>query len=560
MTTTPPESPTTQGLERGQVQTFVLALDKALRAQRLYGGRSSAFVVRLLENLERELADLLARGSIHLGVCSGGFTCGDRPLFTTDVDDIQLPWAFRMFCDGIREISFEQQLRWEELLDFLDILSTNPRESEEDLVTMLWERDFDGIRYYAADTFAAGLEVDENGDLVLSSSKRLESDAGAGLDEFALTPDDLRVLTGEDHLAWLEGADAPARADGAHAWQTARLKNSLQDVADLPRFMDMALEVVTRSRWTETAGLALVTDQLSAHIARRDFDGLVAYFQALAAMAVRGGDLAHSIVTRVLEPQRRAAIVPFLAEAGHELMEVPAGLLAAGAHVEAMALLEELPSCPFQEALEDALLGVGADLTPLYAERLSSTEPALVSASIEALGRLATVDAIKALATVFSHPSTRRRLEAIQAMVGAYHPVAKSGLLRCLDDPTVSVRINALELLREAHDPGVVRALLPYMRKADFLKRDLKEAASWYRCLTSTHESSALAYLTSQLERRNLLRSNNVVAHQVLAARAMGQLGGPEELHALQRFAGASHLPKQVKMAIRTAISAAKEA
>jgi hypothetical protein len=274
MTTTPPTD-THEGpkLGRNQIQTFVLALDKALRAQRLYGGRESGFVAKLLDNLERELSELLAQGAVRLGVGSVGFTHEGRPLFTTAVDDIQLPWAFRLFCDGIREISFEQTMRWGELLDFLDILSTNPRMSEEDLVTMLWERDFDGIRYYAADTFAAGLEVDENGELVISAKKNLESDQGEQLEEFALSPDDIRLLSGEDHLAWLQRTRAPGRSGGAHAFQTARLKSSLQDVADLPRFMDLALEVVTRSRWTEGAGLALLTDQLDAHISRRDIEG-----------------------------------------------------------------------------------------------------------------------------------------------------------------------------------------------------------------------------------------------------------------------------------------------
>jgi hypothetical protein len=556
MSTPPPQDSPGDGLERGQVQTFVLALDKALRAQRLYGSRDSAFVVKLLDTLERELSELLARGAVQLGVRSVGFTWDDRPLFTAGVDDVQLPWAFRLFCDGIRELTFEQQLRWDELLDFLDILSTNPRATEEDLVTMMWERDFDGIQYYAADTFAAGLEIDENGELVLASHSRLEGDEGPEAESFALGPDDIRLLAGERHLAWLEAARTPTRSGGAHAWQAAMLKGSLQDVADLPRFMQLALEVVGRNRLAEGSGLALVTDQLSAHIARRDLDGFIAYFEALAAMASSGGERARGIVTKVLIPARHEAIVPMLVEAEHALDRVPAGLLASGATAALTRLLESLPACPFQQALEKALIDARVDLTPLYAERLGSTDHTLVSASIEALGRIGSPEAIKALATVLSRPSTRQRHEALAAMIGNYHPSAKGALVRCLDDPTEATRVKTLAVLREAHDPAVVRALLHHMRDTRFEKRSLEECAAWYRCLGSAPDSSALSHLEGILLRRNLLRSQGVIAHQILAVRTLGQLGGSEARQVLEQAYSARHLPRQVKFAIRSAVSA----
>ncbi len=541
------------GLERGQVQTFVLALDKALRAQRLYGGRDTAFVTKLLDNLERELSELLVRGVVQLGICSAGFTWSERPLFTTDVDDIELPWAFRLFCDGIRELTFEQQMRWDELLDFLDILSTNPRATEEDLVTMLWERDFDGIRYYAADTFAAGLEVDENGELILSSRKKLEGDSGDGVEQFALTPDDIRMLTGEKHLAWLRAAHAPSRSGGAHAWQAARLKSSLQDIGDLPRFMDLALEVATRSRMTEGAGMALVTDQLEAHISRRDLDGLIAFFQALGGTAARGEAQARTIVDRVLASRRYPVLVPMLVEAGHELDAVPAQLLATGATGSLGLLLEALPSCQFQQATEEALLAARVDLTALYAERLGSNDHTLVSASIQALGRIGTPDALKALATVLSRPSSRQRQEALRAMQGGYHPVAKGALVRALDDGQPKTRILALTVLEQAQEGAVVRALVPHMAAAAFEKRSLDECAVWYRCLGSAHDERALAHLERVLMRRNLLRNRTVIAHQLLAVRTLGQLGGSRVRGVLERAYATSHLPRQVKHAIRSA-------
>jgi hypothetical protein len=561
MSTIPPsEQPPETGLQRGQVQTFVMALDKAMRAQRLYGSRDSAFVVKLLENLERELAELLAQGAVRLGVCSAGFTWDDRPLFTADLEDNQLPWAFRLFCDGIRELTFEQQMRWEELLDFLDILSTNPRVTEEDLVTLLWERDFDGIRYYAADTFAAGLEVDENGDLVLSRRRRADAGGDADADDIPLSSDDIRVLAGDHHLAWLRSAKAPARSGGAHAWQAARLKSSLQDIADLPRFMDMALDVVAYSRQSESVGLSLVTEQLQSHIGRRDQEGFEAFFLALGASTARGGERAAGIVARVLAPQRHGALVPMFAAADERLDVVPAQLLAARVFEPAKQLLQSLPACPFQQALEQALLDARVDLTLLYTERLGSNDHRLVSASIEALGRLGSVEAFKALATLLSSPSSRVRMQALQAMDGRYVPEAKGALLRALDDPSSELRVKVLGVLQDAQEPAVVRALVPHMHAAGFEKRSIEECAAWYRCLTSAQDAAVLGHLDKLLQRRNLLRNRTVMAHQMMAVRVLGQLDTRPSLSLLERALGYKHLPRQVRTAIKSAVASSGRA
>jgi len=537
---------------RRQVLTFVQALDKALRAQRLYGGRSSAFVVKLLENLEREVSDLLARGPVPLGIRSLGFTYQGKPLQGEDAEDHQIPWAFRLFCDGVREITFQQHLRWEELLDFLDILATNPRTAEDDLVTMLWERDFDGIHYYAADTFAAGLEVDESGELVLSRTKRIADDKGAGVESVALAPDDIRMLSGAGHLNWLSLSQAPSRSGGAHAWQAARLKSSLQDIDDLPRFLRLGLRIAASE--PDDTGLALLADQLSAHVARHDLEGVLSFMKALTEIAPASGPTGARAVAVILAEERLPALAAALAETGGALTDSPARLLRSGAQEPLTRLLYRLPPCPFQQALEVALMSAGADLTPLYAERLGAKEPELVMASIQALGRIGSVQAVEALAEVLGRPSAQQRQAALHALAGAFHPAARAAVVRCLEDPLGANRVLALRILGAAGDPAVTRTVLALMRQPGFEKRDIDEVAAWYRYLAGAPHPGVPEYLGGQLSRRNLLRSHSVVALQVLAARALGELGIPEARAVLEQAFSRGSLPPPVRTAIATAL------
>ena len=57
--------------------------------------------------------------------------------------------AFKLYGDGIRELTFTEGLEEKEILDFIDVISGEYKgeEGDEDTVTLLWEKDFKNIRY-----------------------------------------------------------------------------------------------------------------------------------------------------------------------------------------------------------------------------------------------------------------------------------------------------------------------------------------------------------------------------------------------------------------------------
>src|SRR3990170_2016961 len=56
--------------------------------------------------------------------------------------------AFRLFGDGIREIIFTKGLEEKEILDFIDAITRDcSKEGNDDVVTLLWEKDFKNIRH-----------------------------------------------------------------------------------------------------------------------------------------------------------------------------------------------------------------------------------------------------------------------------------------------------------------------------------------------------------------------------------------------------------------------------
>ncbi|MEK7270501.1 MAG: hypothetical protein AAB215_06095, partial [Planctomycetota bacterium] len=86
---------------------------------------------------------------------------------------------FRLYMDGIREISFHPQLEAAEIDRFLKIVERDPGASgeEEDIVSLFWKEGFKGITYFAVDELYAdylGYSDEEEADVDPKTKERRE--------------------------------------------------------------------------------------------------------------------------------------------------------------------------------------------------------------------------------------------------------------------------------------------------------------------------------------------------------------------------------------------------
>ncbi|MBI3994573.1 MAG: hypothetical protein HY349_01220, partial [Nitrospirae bacterium] len=63
--------------------------------------------------------------------------------------------AFKLFVDGIRELTFHEGIDKDEITSLLEIIGReyDPSNPDDDMVTLLWERNFTHIRYLVASDF-----------------------------------------------------------------------------------------------------------------------------------------------------------------------------------------------------------------------------------------------------------------------------------------------------------------------------------------------------------------------------------------------------------------------
>lgn len=131
-----------------RAEKVVSLLAKAIRAYQVYLPSNRMFT-RAFEELTKALRDFcFDNEALTLAVREFDLIYKNHTVYSS-LDKMQ-SIAFKLYRDGIRLISFHSDVTDEELLAFIDALSKAQDHDhiQDDLVTLLWERDLHGITYY----------------------------------------------------------------------------------------------------------------------------------------------------------------------------------------------------------------------------------------------------------------------------------------------------------------------------------------------------------------------------------------------------------------------------
>src|SRR5688500_5518053 len=146
-------------LTYAEVNDLVQQIVKSARAHQIYDVANPVYQ-RFVTNLRETFASLLARGSmLHFELTDDAMMWEGQRISPGEAKE---NLAFLFFRDGVRSLTFLPGFE-EEVPAFLEVVHRGrqlSRESE-DLLTLLWEADFQAFRYGFVDQLAQGLEVPE---------------------------------------------------------------------------------------------------------------------------------------------------------------------------------------------------------------------------------------------------------------------------------------------------------------------------------------------------------------------------------------------------------------
>lgn len=553
--------------EYQQAKDLVTAFIKTIKAFRLYPADNPT-LQGMGENLFKRMQVFLEMyNALTLEVGEYDFSFRGRPVYEDRELKGSLPFLF--FKDGLRELRFSEGLEEKELKEFTDIIlqRDNINEFEDDLITLIWEKDFVHISYAAIDPFVEETPVLIPGNsgqfrrnlsaASLPESARGDFQGGGPEDEFDFD----RSVTEKGKEPLGEGAAVyfltPAEIESLRKEVEEELRpNRVFEVADV--FLEiLGLENEAEPYQDTLSALQKLVDAL---LAAGEFGGARDLLNRVLIIlkTYRLEDWQVRAIGRFLETlgddehlQRIGAVL----EKGTDLRleEVSAYLLLLDPKSVPglVRILGELSNSKGRRMLCDTICELAKGKPEYLFPFMDDSRWYLVRNLAYVLGRIGGEGAMAQLEKAYSHSEPRVRREAVQAagLIGGTRSAAL--LKKSLKDPDMRIRSMASVNFARVGKRSSLPALLETIQGKDFAKRDPAEVKAFFDAVGSVGSNEALRPLQQILEQKGWFGGGVKEEVRLAAACSLALIGTPEAKAVVQ--AGADSREESVRRACREA-------
>jgi hypothetical protein len=521
------------------IQTFL----QTLKAFRLYEANHpilSKFLERLRKDFDQYFGEF---DSFSLQV--GEHRLYYRGNIVYENKDVKESLAFVFFKDGIRELQFSKGLEFKEMIDFLNIVRKGDllNRMEDDLVTLLWEKDFSHITFTAVDEFLEGsatLVPATEEDLIKGSEYKgsledgLQEKVGEaetpslpieGL-ERAINPAPGQSLVQACQLTpeEREAIDREARQEEQPDYIFILINNLIEILLHLgedvdayenmisyfDRVIEYLLEqkevgkaVALLSSLNETMDSIMMKDRQIFAIQRIVQNSCNPHSIELLGKAMKGNGEAHAESESILEYLR---------------------LLTKQAVEPLCLLLGEVESGRWRKTICERLVALCREGIQPLSKFLSDHNPMLVCHILYILGSIGDPSAVNYLGDLVTHKDLKVREETLQVL-NKFGENGKDLMQRFLLDSVSGIRSRAALLLaRNAKDESV-KPLTEIILSEDFYKRDYKEKASFFRALGETGSKEVIPILEGIVKKKRLFQREKWNEMRQCAVNTLKMLG-----------------------------------
>ena len=458
--------------------------------------------------------------------------------------------AWTLYEDGVRSVTMLPGVEEGEVIRFLEVLSrirSLPPEGADDLLTLLWEQEFDRIRY-------ATVELGEE------DGSAIEGSGGGG--EAAPPAEDVRAevrrqLAGsaeeEKATEFISMEDVDSSLYELEPDEVAYLKrelareydqdlrtNALAILCDIFEFQsnaDIRSEVLT------------ILGSFVPHLlAVGDSDSVVYVLRETQAIRKRVKDLTEEQATaldqlpaRLSEPVAFGHLLTALDKGSTNVSDQELERLFGGLRPEvfetALEWLPQLATERIKALLEDALIKIAIANSKVLTDALESRSREVAYVAVGFAKTLALPEVVPPLGRLLQSPDKDLRAEVVDVLevIGTFE--AMQELEEAIDDPNRAIRLAAIRtLMGHGHD-GVVERIKAKVTDKEFRSTDLTEKKALLEAYGVLAGSPGVEVLALMLLPRGFLRRKEDPQVRACAAMGLGKIGTPEAAAVLRRVA-----------------------
>ncbi|HKT60079.1 MAG TPA: HEAT repeat domain-containing protein [Gemmatimonadales bacterium] len=547
-------------LPASQVAELINSLVKALRAYHMYLPNNPIYQ-RASDNLRIAFQPIWAvLDELVLTVAETDFVWEEQVVYHQLNKSESIAWG--LFKDGMRSLTIRRGAELEELPRFLETINRArflPADAGDDLLTLLWEQEFESIAYKFVEFFGGDGGVPEpTGSYVTGADgdQAARDRHAAAAEEAPQRPKGVVDLEEFDStLYFLEEREINQVAAGVEDEYRRDVR-----LAALNILFDLFESQGEEPIRGEILGIleSLFPNFLNA----RDFRTAATVLRESRALGKRVQGLSPALTARLdafIGKLSEPAIVSQLVQS---LDEAPA--LAGDATVA--EVMQELRA----SALEPVLTWIPKLSSPQLrqrlegvADRLAESHPQEVvrilrSPASEALasvitlcGRLQLMQTVPGLGDTVVHQDPAVRLASVQALAQLGTPAALAFVEKALEDPDRAVRLAGVRAVGARGYKGAQRRIEAMVFGKAVGDMDLTEKMAFFEAYGAIAGPAGIKPLTGLLLVRGLLRLKESPETRACAAIALGKIRTPEAREVLQRAA------EDKELVVRNAVSRA---
>ena len=538
------------------VKQLLRLLDKTSKSTRTYGPNNPV-AQKFFQQFHEELTKHLGTyGRLGFLVRRSELFFKEAVVYQTHDEAAGENLAFKLYADGIRELTFHERLSQDDLMFFLDSLwgGASAEENDDDLVTRLWSKNLSTITIVTAEEIAkasgAGL-----GDVL---SLQIGGVLNAPVSSLREVLDRERARHGN--------ASADSRAGVGTAGTPGRFRADLvgYEVSD-EELAALTKEVAVESfRDSTTYVLDILTAILASERTPTLLTKLFEVFESvLESLTCQGNwavletvlSLLHETeaVRPNLSEQHKQQLASLFDSVGHperiKLVETYLNrtpnanteglltllLLMKPEAVPALcALLANLESPTHHAIVCEALFNLAKDTPEPILKGLLDRRPIYVRNLLSIIARWNNPRLADAVDKIMRYPDAQVRKDIIRTL-GMLRPSGNGAkFVGLLSDPDERVRLAALKLLMNGQYTAPFSLWSPLVTAEEFHDRTPSEKRAVFQAMRQTAGDEAVSYWQSLFTEWSWTNRKKREDLAVLAADALGKLGSPAALAALE--------------------------
>lgn len=528
-------------LPPSQVAELLQSLVKALRAFQIYLPNNPVYQ-RAVQQLAAAFGPIwAATDELVVRVAETDFVWEDQVVYHQLSKSESLAWM--LYKDGLRILTLRRGVEEGEIERFLDLVNRArflTTDAPDDLLTLLWEEEFQWISYVFAEPFADAAPVEAQGnetpDISAEARRQQIAEDAPPTAKGVVDLDDF-----DGTLYFLDESEIGYVVDEVRFEYARDVRSSalalLFDLFELEATPAVRMEIVD-----------IVESVFPNLLNKGEFRVVAAILRELRSLGARATNLVPdqqhrlrafearlsepAIVSQLVQSLDEAATRPGDEDVGEVLRELkPAAL------ETILSIMPRLQSENVRALLEGAVDRLAASNSTEVLRLLRLAEWDGLREIIDVCGRLKLQGSVPGLGDALSHADPEVRLGAVTALAAIGSPGALAHIDRAIEDADRTVRVAAVKAAGIRGYKNALRRIEGAVQGKSLKEMDLTEKRAFFEAYGAIGGVAAVKTLGAMLEGRGLLRARESPETRACAALGLARIASAEAREILERAA-----------------------